>query len=170
MRPPTPTLTDPATYEVAPAESWRRLKLRVKNRKGLAVLMELAAWRERAAQDQNVPRSRIQHTDVSQGPVQRRYGIATLRVHTAGTENASVELGGLEHGVARLVREFLLGRLHAHLVKCVHKLRHRARRRQRSSKLVQLRQEVGFDFRSSLQNQTGLREQVGDRPEIADDE
>jgi ribonuclease D len=53
------TLTDPATYEVAPAESWRRLKLRVKNRKGLAVLMELAAWRERAAQDQNVPRSRI---------------------------------------------------------------------------------------------------------------
>src|SRR5262245_57406329 len=39
------TLTDPRTYEVHPEEAWRRLKLRVKNRKGLAVLMELAAWR-----------------------------------------------------------------------------------------------------------------------------
>ena len=53
------TLTDPATYQVAPEDAWRRLKLRVKNRKGLAVLMELAAWRERAAQSQDVPRSRI---------------------------------------------------------------------------------------------------------------
>ena len=42
-------LTDPRTYESPPEEAWRRLKLRVKNRKGLAVLIELAAWRERAA-------------------------------------------------------------------------------------------------------------------------
>jgi ribonuclease D len=53
------TLTDPRTYEVHPEEAWRRLKLRVKNRKGLAVLMELAAWREQAAQAQDVPRNRI---------------------------------------------------------------------------------------------------------------
>jgi ribonuclease D len=52
-------LTDPATYEVQPEEAWRRLKLRVKNRKGLGVLIELAAWRERAAQGQDVPRNRI---------------------------------------------------------------------------------------------------------------
>ena len=44
------TLIDPRTYETHPEEAWRRLKLRVKNRKGLAVLIELAAWRERAAQ------------------------------------------------------------------------------------------------------------------------
>ncbi len=52
-------LTDPKTYETHPEDAWRRLKLRVKSRKALAVLMELAAWRERLAQSQNVPRGRI---------------------------------------------------------------------------------------------------------------
>jgi ribonuclease D len=52
-------LTDPETYEVRPEDAWRRLKLRVRNRKGLAVLIELAAWRERLAQSQDVPRNRV---------------------------------------------------------------------------------------------------------------
>ncbi len=52
-------LTDPKTYEQHPDDAWQRLKLRVKNRKSLAVLMELAAWRERMAQSQDVPRARI---------------------------------------------------------------------------------------------------------------
>ncbi len=52
-------LTDVRIYEARPEDAWRRLKLRVKNRKGLAVLIELAAWRERAAQAQDVPRNRI---------------------------------------------------------------------------------------------------------------
>jgi ribonuclease D len=52
-------LTDPKTYAQHPEDAWQRLKLRVKNRKSLAVLMELAAWRERLAQSQDVPRSRI---------------------------------------------------------------------------------------------------------------
>jgi ribonuclease D len=53
------TLIDPSTYETHPEEAWRRLKLRVKNRKGLAVLIELAAWRDRVAQAQDVPRNRV---------------------------------------------------------------------------------------------------------------
>jgi ribonuclease D len=52
-------LTSPKTYETQPEEAWRRLKLRVKNRKGLAVLIELAAWREQLAQANDVPRNRI---------------------------------------------------------------------------------------------------------------
>ncbi len=52
-------LTDPATYEVHPEKAWRRLKMRIKTPKALAVLMELAAWREREAQTQDVPRARI---------------------------------------------------------------------------------------------------------------
>lgn len=53
------TLTDPKTYVTHPEDAWKRLKLKVRNRKGLAVLMELAAWRERQAQAQNVPRNRV---------------------------------------------------------------------------------------------------------------
>jgi ribonuclease D len=52
-------LTNPATYETRPEDAWRRLKLRVRNRKGLAVLIELAAWREKLAQTMDVPRNRI---------------------------------------------------------------------------------------------------------------
>lgn len=52
-------LTDPNTYETRPEDAWRRLKLRVKNRKGLAVLIELAAWRDHMAQTQDVPRNRV---------------------------------------------------------------------------------------------------------------
>jgi membrane protein YdbS with pleckstrin-like domain len=56
----------------------------------------------------SVPISRVQHTDVNQGPIQRRFGLATLVVHTAGTESASVELGGLTRPTAVAVRDFLL--------------------------------------------------------------
>ncbi|HVY44065.1 MAG TPA: ribonuclease D [Hyphomicrobiaceae bacterium] len=52
-------LTDAKTYVVRPEDAWKRLKLKVRNRSGLGVLMELAAWRERLAQSQDVPRSRI---------------------------------------------------------------------------------------------------------------
>lgn len=56
----------------------------------------------------NVPRSRVQHIDVSQGPIERRYGLGTLVIYTAGSEHAKVELEGLEHGRALLIREHLL--------------------------------------------------------------
>ena len=56
----------------------------------------------------NVPRSRVQHTDVSQGPLERRYGLGTLVIYTAGTDHAKIDLAGLEHGVALRLREHLL--------------------------------------------------------------
>jgi ribonuclease D len=56
-------LTDPATYELQPEHAWRRLKMRIKTPKALAILMELAAWREREAQTQDVPRSRVLKDD-----------------------------------------------------------------------------------------------------------
>ena len=56
----------------------------------------------------NVPRSRVQHIDVSQGPIERKYGLGTLAIYTAGTDHAKVELEGLEHGRALRIREHLL--------------------------------------------------------------
>jgi ribonuclease D len=52
-------LTDPRTYAFDPADAWKRLKLGGKSAQARAIIMELAAWRERAAQTENVPRGRI---------------------------------------------------------------------------------------------------------------
>ena len=88
------TLTDPRTYESHPEDAWQRLKLRVKNRKGLAVLIELAAWRERTAQAQDVPRSRVLRDEAL-------YDIASH----APTETAQLsELRTLSEGFARSAR------------------------------------------------------------------
>ncbi len=52
-------LNDPGTYLVAPVDAWKRLKTRGGNRRFMAILKELAAWREAAAQKRDIPRSRI---------------------------------------------------------------------------------------------------------------
>ncbi|WP_282051678.1 ribonuclease D [Phaeobacter inhibens] len=52
-------LTDPATYDVDPQEAWRRVKTRTNSGKFLAVVRELAAFRETYAKTNNVPRNRV---------------------------------------------------------------------------------------------------------------
>ena len=52
-------LTSPDTYRMEPDNAWQRLKTRVRKPKELAVLIEVAAWREREAQTRDVPRSRV---------------------------------------------------------------------------------------------------------------
>ena len=56
----------------------------------------------------NVPKSRIQHTDVSQGPLERKHGLGTLVVYTAGTQHSEVKLPGLEFATAQRIRAHLL--------------------------------------------------------------
>ena len=56
----------------------------------------------------SVPTSRVQHTDVSRGPVERYFDLATLVIHTAGTRDASVALGGLGHRAALALRDRLI--------------------------------------------------------------
>jgi ribonuclease D len=56
-------LTSPRTYDADPERAWERLKSRVRKPKELAVLMEVAAWREKEAQTRDVPRSRILKDD-----------------------------------------------------------------------------------------------------------
>jgi uncharacterized protein len=55
-----------------------------------------------------VPAARVQHVDVGQGPLQRRYGVANLTIHTAGTTNASVTFEGLDYEVALELRDRLV--------------------------------------------------------------
>jgi ribonuclease D len=57
-------LTDPATYRMEPEDAWRRLKTRSRRPRYLAVLRELAAWRETEAQRRDLPRNRILRDDV----------------------------------------------------------------------------------------------------------
>lgn len=56
-------LQSPATYDLKPEDAWKRLKARVKNKRQLGVLMELAAWREREAQSRDLPRNRVMKDD-----------------------------------------------------------------------------------------------------------
>ncbi|HWL05251.1 MAG TPA: ribonuclease D [Xanthobacteraceae bacterium] len=57
-------LTSPDTYRAEPEHAWERLRSRVRKPKELAVLMEIAAWREREAQTRDIPRGRILKDDV----------------------------------------------------------------------------------------------------------
>jgi ribonuclease D len=57
-------LTSPDTYRMEPDNAWQRLKTRVRKPKELAVLIEVAAWRESEAQTRDVPRSRVLKDDV----------------------------------------------------------------------------------------------------------
>jgi ribonuclease D len=57
-------LTSPETYRMEPENAWQRLKTRVRKPKELAVMIEVAAWREREAQSRDVPRSRVLKDEV----------------------------------------------------------------------------------------------------------
>jgi len=52
-------LQDPTLYRLDPDGAWRRLKARSSNKRFLAMLASIAAWREREAQERDVPRNRI---------------------------------------------------------------------------------------------------------------
>jgi ribonuclease D len=52
-------LEDPATYVVEPDDAWKRLKTRTNSGRFLAVVRELAKFREIYAQTRNIPRSRV---------------------------------------------------------------------------------------------------------------
>ena len=101
-------LTDPATYELHPEQAWKRLKMRIKTPKALGVLMELAAWREREAQGQDVPRSRILKDEAlydiaSQAPrnVEELGSLRTLHNGFARSARGRAVLDAVGKGLAR---------------------------------------------------------------------
>ena len=57
-------LTDPRTYQQPPELAWRRLKVRSRDPRYLAIVQALAAWRERSAQERDLPRNRVMRDDL----------------------------------------------------------------------------------------------------------
>jgi len=84
-------LTSPETYRLEPENAWQRLKTRVRKPKELAVLIEVAAWREREAQARDVPRSRVLKDEV----------IADLAVHAPTSAENLTHLRSLPKGFER---------------------------------------------------------------------
>jgi len=76
-------LLNPSTYRVDPRESWRRLKFRGANRRTLAFAREIAAWRETAAQQRNLPRNRLLRDEaiqeIASHPPENLDGLAGMR-------------------------------------------------------------------------------------------
>jgi len=84
-------LTSPDTYRMEPDNAWLRLKTRVRKPKELAVLIEVAAWREREAQARDVPRARVLKDEV----------IADIAVQAPATLDKLRHLRSLPKGFER---------------------------------------------------------------------
>ncbi len=102
------SLTSPATYEQHPDNAWERFRGRARKPRDLAVLMEVAAWREREAQTKDVPRSRILKDDVmieiALAAPRTVEALGNLRAFPRGMERSragSDILAAIERGLAR---------------------------------------------------------------------
>jgi ribonuclease D len=101
-------LTSPDTYRAEPERAWQRVRTRARKPKELAVLMEVAAWREREAQSRDVPRGRVLKDDALgdiavQAPTSLEK-LAALRSLPRGFERSKwgeAILQAVERGLAR---------------------------------------------------------------------
>lgn len=84
-------LCSSSTYEQHPENAWERLRHRVRKPRDLAVLMEVAAWREEEAQGRDVPRSRILKDDV----------LVEIALAAPKTPEALAELRAVPRGMER---------------------------------------------------------------------
>jgi ribonuclease D len=101
-------LTSPDTYRMDPDSAWQRLKTRVRKPKELAVLIDVAAWREREAQTRDVPRSRILKDEVIadiavQAPttIEKLKGLRSLPKGFERSRWGEAIVAAVNHGLAR---------------------------------------------------------------------
>ncbi|HQZ31526.1 MAG TPA: PH domain-containing protein [Arenimonas sp.] len=87
---------------------WRRTRWMLDER-GLSVQRGLV-WRSEVL----VPRTRVQHLDLERGPIERRFGLATLVVHTAGTRMNALRQHGFLDADAVALRDALLPESNRH--------------------------------------------------------
>lgn len=93
-------LTAPSTYDPDPEDAWKRLKLRVRKPRELAVLQKLAAWRELEARARDVPRQRVLKDDavyeIAQQAPRDAEALSRLRTIPKGWERSSTAATLLE--------------------------------------------------------------------------
>ena len=99
--PPVVLLIGIAVVVIAPQRIYRRLLYRLTERR----LQVLRGWLFHV--DTVVPLVRVQHIDVTRGPLDKLFGTATLVVHTAGTHNSIVGLPGLSPERAAEIRNII---------------------------------------------------------------
>jgi membrane protein YdbS with pleckstrin-like domain len=87
---------------------WSRTTWKLDER-GLQVRRGLV-WRSELL----VPRTRVQHLDLERGPIERRHGLATLIVHTAGTRLYALRQSGFLDADAVALRDALLPQAESH--------------------------------------------------------
>lgn len=90
---------------VAPDRIYRRLGYAIDGR----LLRTVRGWLFHT--DTVVPFVRVQHIDVTRGPVDKMFGTASLVVHTAGTHNSVVVLPGLSPERAAEIRDAIRGEI-----------------------------------------------------------
>ena len=92
---------------VAPDRIYKRLGYAIDGR----LLRTVRGWLFHT--DTVVPFVRVQHIDVTRGPLDKMFGTATLVVHTAGTHNSIVTLPGLSPERAAEIREAIRAEIRA---------------------------------------------------------
>ena len=89
------------SLSLAPQRIYRHLGYRLTDR----LLQVVRGWMFHT--DTIVPFVRVQHIDVTRGPVEKLFGTATLVVHTAGTHNSIVKVPGLAPETAAEIRDVI---------------------------------------------------------------
>jgi ribonuclease D len=96
------------TYRTEPQDAWRRIKVRLKSKKQLAVLIAVAGWREMEAQEKNVPRSRVIKDDavaeVATQMPQSKEALGQLRALPRGMSTSRIGdslIRAVKEGLAR---------------------------------------------------------------------
>ena len=93
-------LQDPNLYKLDPGQAWKRLKPRTTNKRFLAVLAALAAWREREAQARDIPRGRVLKdealTEIAAHPPETPDALERIRAVPKGFANSKLGKGLME--------------------------------------------------------------------------
>lgn len=99
------SLQDPGLYRLDPESAWKRLKPRTANKRFLAMLASLAAWREREAQARDIPRGRVLKdealTEIAAHPPETPEALERIRAVPKGFANSKLGKGlseAIAHG------------------------------------------------------------------------